>query len=131
MGQVTYDLQNEVVIVTGAARGVGRAIVTPIRAGRGARAGRRSRRRWFGRDGRGPRRRGRRGRSPTSAPRQGVDSIVGGAVDHFGRLDICVNNAAVAPHASLMDERLEVWDTVVRRQLPWDVSHDPSGRQGS
>ena len=42
----------------------------------------------------------------------GVDSIVSGAVDAFGRLDICVNNAAVAPHASLMEERVEVWDTV-------------------
>lgn len=30
----------------------------------------------------------------------------------FGRLDICVNNAAVAPHASLLDERAEVWDAV-------------------
>ena len=28
------------------------------------------------------------------------------------RLDICVNNAAVAPHASLLEERVEVWDTV-------------------
>src|SRR6478736_1117076 len=28
------------------------------------------------------------------------------------RLDLCVNNAAVAPHATLLDERVEVWDTV-------------------
>jgi NAD(P)-dependent dehydrogenase (short-subunit alcohol dehydrogenase family) len=38
--------------------------------------------------------------------------IVQVATDRFGRLDVCINNAAVAPHASLLDERVEVWDTV-------------------
>lgn len=42
----------------------------------------------------------------------GATSIVETAVQRFGRLDVCVNNAAVAPHASLFDERVEVWDTV-------------------
>jgi NAD(P)-dependent dehydrogenase (short-subunit alcohol dehydrogenase family) len=31
---------------------------------------------------------------------------------HFGRLDVCVNNAAVAPHTALLEERVEVWDNV-------------------
>ncbi len=39
-------------------------------------------------------------------------SIVEKCVDEFGRLDICVNNAAVAPHAALLEETVEVWDTV-------------------
>jgi NAD(P)-dependent dehydrogenase (short-subunit alcohol dehydrogenase family) len=33
-------------------------------------------------------------------------------MEGWGRLDICVNNAAVAPHAALLEERVEVWDTV-------------------
>ena len=37
---------------------------------------------------------------------------VAAAVERFSRLDVCVNNAAVAPHASLFDERVEVWDTI-------------------
>jgi NAD(P)-dependent dehydrogenase (short-subunit alcohol dehydrogenase family) len=45
--------------------------------------------------------------NPTDAQR--VVSIV---LDAFGAIDICVNNAAVAPHATLLDERVEVWDTV-------------------
>ncbi len=43
---------------------------------------------------------------------EGAASIVNAAVERFGKLDICVNNAAVAPHASIFDERSEVWDTV-------------------
>jgi NAD(P)-dependent dehydrogenase (short-subunit alcohol dehydrogenase family) len=42
----------------------------------------------------------------------GAAAIVAAAPARFGGLDICVNNAAVAPHASLLDERVEVWDTV-------------------
>ena len=30
----------------------------------------------------------------------------------WGRLDVCVNNAAVAPHTALLEETAEVWDTV-------------------
>ncbi|CAN5541930.1 L-iditol 2-dehydrogenase [soil metagenome] len=42
----------------------------------------------------------------------GAASIVDLAVQTFGGLDILINNAAVAPHATLLDERVEVWDTV-------------------
>ena len=111
MGQVTYDLQNEVVIVTGAARGVGRAIVN-----RFAQAGARILAADRDVDGLAETV-GAHGDEVVAvaadiSTQDGVDAIVSGAVDNFGRLDICVNNAAVAPHASLMDERVEVWDTV-------------------
>lgn len=43
---------------------------------------------------------------------EGAAAIVDRAVTTFGQLDILVNNAAVAPHATLLDERPEVWDTV-------------------
>jgi len=111
MGQVTYDLQNQVVIVTGAARGVGRAIVSRfVQAGASVLA--------TDRDGDGLADTvGAHGDTVVGVAadiraQDGVESIVGGAIEHFGQLDICVNNAAVAPHASLMDERVEVWDTV-------------------
>jgi NAD(P)-dependent dehydrogenase (short-subunit alcohol dehydrogenase family) len=42
----------------------------------------------------------------------GAAAIVGRALDRHGRVDICVNNAAVAPHTALLDERVDVWDTV-------------------
>jgi NAD(P)-dependent dehydrogenase (short-subunit alcohol dehydrogenase family) len=43
---------------------------------------------------------------------EGAAAIVAAAVSAFGGIDILVNNAAVAPHATLLDERPEVWDTV-------------------
>jgi NAD(P)-dependent dehydrogenase (short-subunit alcohol dehydrogenase family) len=43
---------------------------------------------------------------------EGAEQIVSAAPQRFGRLDYCINNAAVAPHAALLDERVEVWDTV-------------------
>ena len=42
----------------------------------------------------------------------GAASIIEAAVERFGRLGNCVNDAAVAPHASLLEERVEVWDRV-------------------
>jgi 3-oxoacyl-[acyl-carrier protein] reductase len=42
----------------------------------------------------------------------GPSAIAETALSAFGRLDFCVNNAAVAPHTALLDERVEVWDTV-------------------
>ena len=43
---------------------------------------------------------------------EGAREVVSRTVREFGRLDICVNNAAVAPHTSLLEERVEVWDRV-------------------
>ena len=108
---VTFDYTDRVVIVTGAARGVGRALVAAFVAA-GARV--------FAVD------RDADGLAETCAPHgdrvhslvadvsteAGAASIVSGAVTAFGGLDFCVNNAAVAPHAALLDERVEVWDTV-------------------
>jgi NAD(P)-dependent dehydrogenase (short-subunit alcohol dehydrogenase family) len=110
--QVTYDFADAVAVVTGAARGVGRAI-THAFVGAGARV--------VAAD------RDETGLAETCAPEPsttitavvadigseaGAAAIVAAAVENFGRLDICVNNAAVAPHAALLDERVEVWDTV-------------------
>jgi NAD(P)-dependent dehydrogenase (short-subunit alcohol dehydrogenase family) len=108
---VTYDFSGQVVVVTGAARGVGRSIVGAfIEAGAAVVAADRD----------------REGLTETCRPhgdsvvpviadistKSGAEEITSVAPQRFGRLDICVNNAAVAPHAGLMEERVEVWDTV-------------------
>lgn len=108
---INYDFSERVVIVTGAARGVGRVTVGAF-VDTGARV--------VAADREEP------GLRETCAPHgetvlpvvadistpDGAQAIVQAAVDRFGRLDVCVNNAAVAPHASLLEERVEVWDRV-------------------
>jgi NAD(P)-dependent dehydrogenase (short-subunit alcohol dehydrogenase family) len=109
--QVRFSFAGKVAIVTGAARGVGREIVRAfISAGASVVAA--------DRDG--------DGLTETCSPHGervaavvadvstsgGAQAIVDGAVAKFGGLDICVNNAAVAPHAALLDERADVWDRV-------------------
>ena len=108
---ISYDFTSRVAVVTGAARGVGRVIVGSfVRAGAKVVAADRD----------------AQGLAETCAPlgdsvvpvvsdvstAAGALEIVSSARDHFGRLDFCVNNAAVAPHAALLEERAEVWDTV-------------------
>lgn len=109
---VSFDFTGRIVIVTGAARGIGRVMVQRFAAA---------------------------GASVVAADRDdaglaetcqqldpsrvaslvadvstedGAQSIVNLATGRFGRLDVCVNNAAVAPHASLLDERQDVWDII-------------------
>ncbi len=107
---MNYDLKDKVVIITGAARGVGRAMVKAF-VEQGAKV--------VATD------RDPAGLEETCAPFPGVVSLVGDvstpecaetlvetAVKQFGHLDVCVNNAAVAPHASLLEEKMEVWDKV-------------------
>jgi NAD(P)-dependent dehydrogenase (short-subunit alcohol dehydrogenase family) len=108
---VTYDFTGEIAVVTGAARGVGRAIVGSFAAA-GAQV--------VATD------RDADGLAETCAPlgssvlavtadvssADGAASIIDAAVRQFGRLSICVNNAAVAPHTSLLEETVQVWDTV-------------------
>lgn len=108
---VRYDFSGQVAIVTGAARGVGRSIVSAF-AGAGAQVVAADR----DTDGLAETC-GSVDGSVTSivadiSTPEGAQSIVDHARTSFGRLDICVNNAAVAPHASLLEERVEVWDTV-------------------
>jgi NAD(P)-dependent dehydrogenase (short-subunit alcohol dehydrogenase family) len=109
--RVRYDCSGSVAVVTGAARGVGRAITQAFVAA-GARVV------AADRDADGlVETCGDLGDAVVAVAgditnEAGVERIVGAAPAHFGRLDFCVNNTAVAPHAALLDERVEVWDTV-------------------
>ena len=109
--QVSFDFSGKVVIITGAARGIGRAMVKAF-LDSGARV--------IAAD------RDAEGLSETCAPfgeevaavvgdistAEGAKTIVDEAVSRFGGVDVCVNNAAVAPHTALLEERAEVWDRV-------------------
>jgi NAD(P)-dependent dehydrogenase (short-subunit alcohol dehydrogenase family) len=108
---ITYDFSGEVAVVTGAARGVGQALVSSL-ADCGCQV--------VAAD------RDEQGLAQTCAPYPGsvaavcadvsqpddAARIIDEAATRFGRLSICVNNAAVAPHTSLLEETVEVWDTV-------------------
>src|SRR5688500_11605810 len=107
---VSFDFSGRAVIVTGAARGIGRVMVARFAAASAS---------ILAAD------RDAEGLAETChdldpariasliadvSTEDGAASIVDTAVQRFGHLDICVNNAAVAPHASISDERVEVWD---------------------
>lgn len=107
---MNFDLVDQVVIISGAARGIGRSLVEAFHK-QGAFI--------LATD------RDADGLAETCAPfpqvvalvedirtQTGAEKIVQTAVDRFGRLDICVNNAAVAPHTALLQEQAEIWDTV-------------------
>lgn len=107
---MNYDLQGKSVIITGAARGIGRTMVAMF-VEQGAQV--------LAAD------RDAQGLAETCAPFPGVVSlaedislpegaerIVSMAVERFGSLDVCVNNAAVAPHTALLEEKMRVWDEV-------------------
>jgi len=109
---VSFDFSSKSVVITGAARGIGRVMVHRfVDAGAAVVAADRD----------------QAGLSETVAGLStdqvvavvadvssdaGANRIIDTAISRHGRLDICVNNAAVAPHTSLLEERAEVWDRV-------------------
>jgi NAD(P)-dependent dehydrogenase (short-subunit alcohol dehydrogenase family) len=109
---VRFDFSGQGVIVTGAARGIGRVMARRfVEAGACVVAADRD----------------EPGLAETCADlpaertaaivadvstEEGAQRIVETAVQRCGRLDVCVNNAAVAPHTALLEERAEVWDRV-------------------
>ena len=106
-----FRFAGKVAVVTGAARGIGREVVRAfVEAGAQVVAA--------DRDGDGLTETCRPHGARVSAivadisTSDGATAIVARATEAFGRIDVCVNNAAVAPHAALLDERVEVWDRV-------------------
>ncbi len=108
---ITFDFTGKSVVVTGAARGIGRVMVQQfVAAGASVVAADRDREGLEGT------------RESVASPialvvaditrAEDAERIVQTALDRFGGIDFCVNNAAVAPHAALLEERAEVWDQV-------------------
>lgn len=108
---IKFDFTGKVTIVTGAARGIGREMVKAfIQAGSFVMA--------VDRDQEGLLETcqglGDRCRQAVADIRNKneVAGLMQAVKEAFGGLDICVNNAAVAPHTALLEESVEVWDTV-------------------
>ena len=110
-GKINFDFSGTVVIVTGAARGIGREMTQAFTAaGASVLAVDRDEAGLIETcEGLGP-----ACASMTADIRFAEETVhvVNTAVKTFGSLDVCINNAAVAPHTSLLEERVEVWDTV-------------------
>jgi NAD(P)-dependent dehydrogenase (short-subunit alcohol dehydrogenase family) len=109
--RISFDFTGNVVVITGAARGIGRTMTKEfVKTGAQVIA--------VDRD--------QSGLMETCetleeivcplvadiSSEDGVKAIMDEAVNRFGGVDVCVNNAAVAPHTSLLEERAQVWDRV-------------------
>lgn len=109
---VNFDFSERVVIVTGAARGVGHVLVGQfVAAGAAVVAVDRDTEGLHQTCARWPETRVVAVVADVSLEEDAA-RIVDTAIEWFGRLDVCVNNAAVAPHTSILEERVEVWDRI-------------------
>ena len=108
---VSYDFSTDVAIITGAARGVGRAMVGAFVAA-GCRVVAADRDEAGLLETAKPYGASVRAVTADVSAEDGAEAIVDTAVREFGSLSFCINNAAVAPHTSLLEETVRVWDTV-------------------
>ena len=111
MAEVRFSFEGSVVLVSGAARGIGRAIVKCFAdAGADIVA--------VDRDEKGLREtesmvsRAITCEAVDIRDRDAVQALISRIGERHGRLDICVNNAAVAPHEGLLEYRESLWETI-------------------
>ncbi len=109
------NIENKVVIVTGASSGIGRAIAMDLaRQGAGLVLSARSDaglsevlEEISSAGGQAIMRRA------DVSQREDVAALVDTALDHYGRLDVIVSNAGIAPISPLSDLRVDDWDAMV------------------
>ena len=112
------DLSGKVAIVTGASRGIGRAVAVKL-AGRGAHViaaarGDHSESTVVEIQSAG----GRAGAvSVDVTDRASIDAMISGALEQHGRIDILVNNAGITRDQLLMRMKGEDWDQVISTNL--------------
>ena len=112
------DLSGRVAIVTGASRGIGRAVAVLL-ASRGAHVvaaarGDHAEATMAAIQGAG-------GRADAASldvtDTRAVEAMVGGALERHGRIDILVNNAGIARDQLLLRMKREAWDQVIATNL--------------
>jgi 3-oxoacyl-[acyl-carrier protein] reductase len=116
-----FDLTGRVALVTGASRGLGRAIALAYAAQgadvavnyRGNKEAARETADAIGAAGR----RAELIQGDTSAGREACEAIVKAALDAFGKVDILVNNAGITRDNLLMRMDAEEWDAVLSTNL--------------
>jgi 3-oxoacyl-[acyl-carrier protein] reductase len=116
-----FDLTGKVALVTGASRGLGRAIALAF-AAQGADVavnyrGNEDAARQTVDAIRASGRRAEAIQGDTSAGREACEAIVKAAIDGFGKVDILVNNAGITRDNLLMRMDAEEWDAVLSTNL--------------
>ncbi len=108
-----YDLEGKVALVTGASRGIGRAIALRLAQEGAAVAvnhpGETKEAREVVRLTRSGGGEAVSVRADVAHKRQ-VDRMVASVIERFGRIDILVNNAGICPFAEFLDITAETWD---------------------
>lgn len=119
MSQDTMQLTGKVAVVTGAGRGLGRAIADELSlAGASVVVASRTRTELDRLVDEITDRGGRALAVPTDVTDEdSVEAMIAAAVEHFGHLDIVVNNSGIAHTVALLDQEAESWDQVISTNL--------------
>jgi NADP-dependent 3-hydroxy acid dehydrogenase YdfG len=113
--QTSSGIQDKVVVITGASSGIGEATALLL-AERGAKVvlGARGSERLKDLADRIAKAGGEAAYAPTDVKRRGdVSNLVKLACERYGKIDVLVNNAGIAPNSLLDDLRVEDWEEMI------------------